>query len=97
MVYDIENYNPMEGQGFNIGDFGNALGDTLQNAVENIGSNFDANSVNALAIANLNKAQADAIRSNAENRRQITKSIFTVLIVAVIAVTIVVLANKFIK
>ncbi len=97
MVYDIQNYDPMAGQGFNIGEFGAAIGDTLQSAVENVGGNFDANTANALAIANLNKAQADAIRSNAENRRQMTKNIFTFLVICVIALTVVVLAKKFIK
>ena len=84
-------------QGFAFGDFVESVGDTLQSGVDNFKANLDANAINSLAIANLNKAQADAIKRNAENRRQITRSIFIVLIVSIIAITVVALAKKFWK
>lgn len=84
-------------QNFSLQEFGNAVGDTVTGFLENASSTLDANAINNLAIANLNKAQADAIRSNAENKKQITRAIFIVLIVAIIAVAGVSIAKKFIK
>lgn len=97
MIYDINQYQHGQNQGFNWGEFAGTVGDTIQSGFENIGSTFDANAINSVAIANLNQAQADAIRTNAENKRQITKSIFTILIVAIIAVSIVSVIQKFWK
>lgn len=96
-IYDINQFDPNQNQGFDFGDFANDIGDTLDSAVKGFGSNFDANALNAVAIANLNKAQADAIKSNAENKKQITKYIFTILIISILAVVAVTIASKFWK
>lgn len=84
-----------QNQGFSLQDFGEALGNTATSVVDSFGNTLDANGINSLAIANLNQAKADEIRSNAENRKQITKSIFTILIVAILVVGIISVVNKF--
>lgn len=84
-----------QNQGFSFQEFGEAIGNTATSVVDSFGQTLDANAINSLAIANLNKAQADAIRSNAENRRQITKSIFTILIVAILVVGTIAIVGKF--
>lgn len=97
MVYELPANTYGNRQNFNGMEFLETIGDTAQDFIEGVGTNFDANAMNAVAMANLNQAQADAIKSNAENKRQITKSIFVVLIVAIIGLVIVSLASKFWK
>jgi hypothetical protein len=91
-------YMPMDGgqnQGISFNDFLDTLGNSVDQVISGFGTTTDANAINALAIANLNKAKADAVKSNAENQKQITKSIFIVLIVAILVVGAVAVIGKF--
>jgi hypothetical protein len=94
MIYNLDEYQP-QNQGFSWSELGETIGDTATSVIGGFGANTDANAINALAIANLNKAQADAIKSNAENRRQITRNIFMLLVIAIIAIVAVSIATKF--
>lgn len=96
-MYTVDNFDQSQNQSFAIGDFFESIGDTVQSGIENVGANFDANAVNAAATAAYNKAVADSVKMRAENQQKITRAIFTVLIVAILALTTVSLFKQFIN
>lgn len=90
------NYDPtMQYNQANLG--WDDIGDVAGQVLHGLGDNAEAKGINALAVANLNQAQADAIRMRAENMKSITKTIALVLLVAVVSFAIVALVSKFTK
>lgn len=78
-------------------DFGESIGNTVIDGIDFLGANLDANAANSAAIANLNQAQADAIRQREDNRKYMIKMAFTLAIVAILAIVAVKVGAKFIK
>jgi len=63
----------------------------------NIAGNFNANTTDAAATANINSAIAENIRSSARAREERTKGILNILAIALVGIIVITLASKFFK
>ncbi len=73
-------------QGFSFGGFLDSVGNTVQDVVEYAGDALDVKAANGQAIANINNAQADAIRAKAQRQTDLMNNVVRIVLFTVIAV-----------
>lgn len=93
-LYEFSQYQPATGQGFAWSELGASIGDTVQSGVDFLGGNLDANAKNAGSIADINAAQADAIRAEQVRKADQQRQFFKLGIGVLVAVVLVVIISR---
>lgn len=80
---------PEQSQNFQWDEFGNTFGNTVQDIIGGFGDTTSANAASSLAVANVNQAKADAIRTTAASNAQLMKYVGIAILVLVVGLVVV--------